>query len=210
MKKILFVLFTMLQTTMFAQDLDEIFQDMSDGQKTAMESILRSLSEKDGSKFVILDGDTVYEQKDSLGFAHAVYVKSITDNAVKKICGVSFGTPYEFVRYALEKKYGSPLYLTPTNISYKDVQYGSEYFNDASFYFESKDEKDDYCLNRIILIKTANKLLCLDTPITAVIGLEFSKRSRCNTDIQQPCRKIDQIRFRFKIVFAHLLRSRHR
>ena len=103
MKKILFVLFTMLQTTMFAQDLDEIFQDMSDGQKTAMESILRSLSEKDGSKFVILDGDTVYEQKDSLGFAHAVYVKSITDNAVKKICGVSFGTPYEFVRYALEK-----------------------------------------------------------------------------------------------------------
>ena len=155
MKKILFVLFTMLQTTMFAQNLDEIFQDMSDGQKTAMESILRSLPEKDGSQFIVLDGDTVYEQKDSLGFAHAVYVKSITDNTVKKICGVSFGTPYEFVRYALEKKYGSPLYLTPTNISYKDVQYGSEYFNDASFYFESKDEKDDYCLNRIILIKTA-------------------------------------------------------
>lgn len=155
MRKVLFFLFTMLQTTMSAQNFDIIFQDMSDGQTAAVESILRSLPEKDGSKFIVLEGDTVYEKKDSLGFAHAVYVKSITDNTVENICGVSFGTPYEFVRYALQEKFGSPLYVTPTNITYKDIQYGSEHFNDAFFYFESKDGKGDYCLNRIILIKTA-------------------------------------------------------
>lgn len=134
-----------------------VHRELSDGQTNAVKSSYYSLPEKEGFRYIVSEGDTVWEQKDSLVFSQALLVESIKRNAVEKVCGVSFGTPYEFTRYALEKQFGSPVYLASQNILYKNVVYEGEFFNDISFLFHQKDNDEDY-LSQIVFLKTANSL----------------------------------------------------
>ena len=46
-------------------------------------------------------------QEDEISYT---YYLDFSDNVVMKVCSVSFGLHYEFVRYILEKHYGQPVY----------------------------------------------------------------------------------------------------
>ena len=143
----------MLQLTVSGQDIIN-GDSLSDGQKQAIAAMLSSLSSRDSSLHVILDGDTIYEKKDSLSFSKAVLYKAMTENAVRKVCGVSFGTPFEFATYSFEKTFGSPVCLALNSILYKNVFYRGIVFDDISFAFYQDEDGSRY-LNQAVFLKNA-------------------------------------------------------
>lgn len=143
----------MLPLTVSGQDIVN-GDSLSDGQRQAVAATLKSLPLRDSSRYVIMNGDTILEKKDSLSFSQALLYKAVTENAVGKVCGVSFGTPFEFVRYAFERRFGSPACLASNSILYKNVFYRGMVFDDISFAFH-KDEDGNRYLNQAVFLKNA-------------------------------------------------------
>ena len=154
MKKILLFILLMLQVAVFGEISES---ELSDGYIKAVETTLDNLPVKNDSRYIISENDTIFEKNDSTGFFCALLLKAINENTIRKVCGVSFGTPYEFVKYALERMYGQPIHITENNILYKSVFYEGEYYNDISFDFHLEEDNNRY-LNQIVFIKEANSL----------------------------------------------------
>ena len=149
----LFCFLPMLPLTISGQDIVN-GDSLSDGLGQAVTATLNSLPLRDSSRYIIMDGDTILEKKDSLSFSQALLYKAMTENAVRKVCGVSFGTPFEFVRYSFERRFGSPAYLASNSILYKNVFYRGMVFDDISFAFH-KDEDGNRYLNQAFFLKNA-------------------------------------------------------
>lgn len=154
MKKIGVFILMILPVSVFGQVGNHLFDEMSDGQTKSIQATYSTLPEKDSCRYIVMDSDTLWEKKDTLLFYQAVIRKAFSDNVVMKVCSVSFGLHYEFVRYILEKHYGQPVYHVPGHILYKDIFYDGEQFDDISFIFQ-KDDNEDCYLNQIIFIKNA-------------------------------------------------------
>ena len=152
MKKIVLFVLLILPVAVLGQICEK---ELSDGYIKAVETTLNNLSVIDDSRYIISENDTIFEKNDSTKFFCALLLKAINDNTIRKVCGVSFGTPYEFIRYALERTYGQPIHITENNILYKNVFYEGEYYNDISFDFQLEEDNNRY-LNQIVFIKDAN------------------------------------------------------
>ena len=152
MKKIVIFILLMLPVAVFGQISEK---ELSEGYVKAVETTLNNLPMINDSRYIISENDTIFEKNDTTGFYYALLLKTINENTIRKVCGVSFGTPYEFVRYDLERKYGQPIHITESNILYKNVFYEGEYFNDISFDFHLEEDNNRY-LNQIVFIKDAN------------------------------------------------------
>jgi len=154
MKKIVLFILLMLPVAVFGQISE---YELSEGYVKAVETTLNNLPVIDDSRYIISENDTIFEKNDSTRFFCALLLKAIDENTIRKVCGVSFGTPYEFVKYALERMYGQPIHITENNILYKSVFYEGEYYNDISFDFRLEEDNNRY-LNQIVFIKDANSL----------------------------------------------------
>ena len=151
---LLFILL-MLPMTMFGQTGDKVLNEMPSGQIKAIHTVLTSLPQKDSLRYVILNGDTIWEKKDAKSFFQAVISKAFEDNTVKKVCGVSFGDTYDNIRTTLYEIFGRPVEITESSIHYKNLSFGEEQFDDVSFIFQQEGNQKKNYLNQVVFIKAA-------------------------------------------------------
>ena len=149
MKKIILFLLLMLPLAVSGQINDSV---LSDGYVRAVETTFNSLPVESGSRYIVSGSDTILERSDPALFFQALLLKAIERNTVSKVCGVSFGTPYEFVRYALERVYGQPIHITGSTVLYKNVFYDGERYDDVSFDF-LQEADGSRLLNQVVFIK---------------------------------------------------------
>lgn len=150
-KSVLFILL-MLPMAVSGQISDS---GLSDGYVRAVETTFNSLPVKSGSRYIVSGNDTIFERTDPTGFFQELLLKAIERNTVRNVCGVSFGTPYEFVRYALERVYGQSIHITGSTILYKNVFYDGEHYDDVSFDF-LQEADGSRILNQVLFIREVN------------------------------------------------------
>ena len=153
MKKIVFFIMLMLPVAVLGQTGESILNEMPAAQVMAIGSIINSLPQKDSLRYIIQNGDSVWEKKDTARFFEAVVYKALVENTVTDICGLPFGSSYETARNILDRKYGRPTYSTQNNIMYKSITYGGVRFDDVVFFFQH-DGNNSY-LNQIIFVQNA-------------------------------------------------------
>lgn len=154
MKKLLLMMALTLPVVVSAQE-EGFPNELSTAQMYAMGATMECLPQRNGVRFIVSDGDTVWSKWNNREFYYALCERMKADNTVKEVCGVPFGCSYKDAESALLKIFGVPAYASRNNILYKDVRWAGRNFDTLLLNFQ--DKGDDSRLWRAdLLVRTGN------------------------------------------------------
>lgn len=151
MKKIVLFILLMLPVAVMGQKMSD---EMTFGQIFAVGNTLNSLPQIDSLRYIIQEGDTIWEGDEN--FLGAVVYKACLSNSVNNICGITFGSSFEESHNALEKKFGHSTYSTNNSILYKGITYSGEFFDNVIFFFQH--ERDKSYLSQVIFTRDVKSM----------------------------------------------------
>lgn len=153
MKQIVLFIFMMLPVAVMGQTQDPFLEKLPVGTIHAIGSILNKTPQKDSVLYIVSKGDTVWQKNDPGKFFYLVSYQAMTENVVKSICGVAFGSSYEETKDKLRNKCGRPVYSTQNELLYNNISYGGEYFDDLLIKFQHNNVRSYLC--QAIFVKNA-------------------------------------------------------